>query len=63
MLLKVIIVIVLFAVIVSLMSGLFFLVKDQGKTNRVVNALFVRVLLAALLLCLIVYGFWSGILG
>lgn len=58
--LKAAIVFLLFATVVSLFSGLFFLIKDEGRTNRLVNALFVRVTLAALTLALIAWGFYSG---
>jgi len=58
--LKLLIVILLFAVIISLFSGLFFLVKDQGQTKRTVNALTVRVTLSVLLLGLITYALLSG---
>jgi len=58
--LKLLIVILLFAVIISLFSGLFFLVKDQGKTKRTVNALTVRVALSVMLLGLITYALISG---
>ncbi len=40
--LKVAIVLLLLATLVSLFSGLFFLVKDQGHGSRVVNSLTVR---------------------
>ncbi len=58
--LKLLIVILLFAVIISLFSGLFFLVKDQGKTKRTVNALTIRVTLSVMLLGLIAYALISG---
>jgi len=58
--LKAAIVFLLLATLISLFSGLFFLVKDQGRTSRVVNALTVRVTLTALTLALIVWGFYSG---
>ncbi|MBU3058646.1 twin transmembrane helix small protein [Pseudomonas indica] len=58
--LKAAIVLLLLATVVSLFSGLFFLIKDEGRTNRLVNALFVRVTLAALTLALIAWGFYSG---
>ncbi|MBX9753365.1 MAG: twin transmembrane helix small protein [Pseudomonadaceae bacterium] len=54
------IVILLLATLVSLFSGLFFLVKDEGRGSRVVNALTVRVILAALTVALISWGFYSG---
>ncbi|MCY1345461.1 hypothetical protein D9M68_168140 [compost metagenome] len=58
--LKAAIVLMLLATVVSLFSGLFFLVKDEGRSSRVVNALTVRVILAALTLALIAWGFYSG---
>ncbi|HEX5843449.1 MAG TPA: twin transmembrane helix small protein [Pseudomonas sp.] len=58
--LKAAIVLLLLATLVSLFSGLFFLVKDEGKTSRVVNALTVRVTLTALTVALIAWGFYSG---
>ncbi|KAA1174193.1 twin transmembrane helix small protein [Marinobacter salinexigens] len=58
--LKVIIVILLFMVVASLFSGLFFLIKDGGKTNRVVNSLAVRVTLSVLLLAVILIALWQG---
>ncbi|MGH8354358.1 MAG: twin transmembrane helix small protein [Pseudomonas sp.] len=58
--LKAAIVFLLLATLVSLFSGLFFLVKDQGRSSRLVNALTVRVTLAALILVLIAWGFYSG---
>jgi len=58
--LKAAIVLLLLATLVSLFSGLFFLVKDEGKTSRVVNALTVRVTLTALTVALITWGFYSG---
>ena len=54
------IVLLLLATLVSLFSGLFFLVKDEGRTSRVVNALTVRVTLTALTVALIAWGFYSG---
>lgn len=58
--LKPAILIVFFALLASLASGLFFLVKDQGKTKRTLYSLGVRVTLAIILLALISYGILSG---
>ncbi|HCT7634999.1 twin transmembrane helix small protein [Pseudomonas aeruginosa] len=58
--LKVAIVLLLLATLVSLFSGLFFLVKDQGHGSRVVNSLTVRVVLAAATLALVAWGFYRG---
>ena len=58
--LKAAIVLLLIATVISLFSGLFFLVKDDGSSNRLVIALSVRVALAAATVGLIAWGFYSG---
>ncbi|QII98954.1 twin transmembrane helix small protein [Stutzerimonas balearica] len=58
--LKAAIVLSLVATVVSLFSGLFFLVRDEGRTSRVLVSLNVRVALSAVTLALIAWGFWSG---
>lgn len=58
--LKVLIVILMFAVVISLFSGLFFLLKDEGKTQRVLNSLIVRVSLSVLLVAIILFALWHG---
>ncbi len=55
--LDILILLVLFGIVVSLGSGLVFLVQDRGKTERTVISLSIRVALAALLLALLAYGF------
>ncbi len=62
MLIKILIFITLLVVLVSLFRGLFFLVKDQGKSKRTVNALTIRVIAAAVLIILIVIGIQTGAL-
>ncbi|HLV77618.1 MAG TPA: twin transmembrane helix small protein [Marinobacter sp.] len=61
--LKTAIVVLLLAVLASLFSGLFFLIRDGGKTRRVVNSLAVRVTLSVLLLALILISVWTGALS
>ncbi len=58
--LKALIIFLMLAVIFSLFSGLFFLIKDGGKTDRVVNSLAVRVTLSVLLLVVIILSIWQG---
>ncbi|MBW0234747.1 MULTISPECIES: twin transmembrane helix small protein [Pseudomonas] len=58
--LKIAIVLMLIATVISLFSGLFFLLSDQGRSNRLVTALTVRVTLAVLTVTLIGWGFYSG---
>jgi hypothetical protein len=57
---KAAIVLMLIATVISLFSGLFFLVKDDSSSNRLVIALSVRVALAVLTVGLMAWGFYSG---
>ncbi len=50
---------VMFSILVSLGMGLYFLVRDRGKTDRTVISLSVRVALSVLLLGLLAIGFAS----
>jgi hypothetical protein len=56
---KVLILLVLAAILVSLGSGLFHLVKDEGQSKRMVNALTVRIALSVLLF-LLLFVAWKG---
>lgn len=61
MLLKTIIVVLFIAVLISLFSGLNFLVKDLGSSRkRLLYSLGVRISLASLLLATIIYGAYTG---
>lgn len=53
------IIIVMLGILVSLGSGLYFLVRDRGKTERTVISLSIRVALAIVLLVLLALGFMS----
>ncbi|WP_299980285.1 DUF2909 domain-containing protein [uncultured Pseudoteredinibacter sp.] len=62
MAIKIIIVVLFIGVLLSLSSGLYFLLKDFGNTEsqRLKAALGVRVILAAALLAAVYYGISSG---
>jgi hypothetical protein len=62
MLTKIIIILFLLAIIGSLFSGLFFLMRDKGASERTVKALTVRVSLSVLLFILLMLGFATGLL-
>ncbi len=61
--LKVVIVVLFIALVISLFSGLAFLIKDQGKTLRTWHSLGVRLVLATLLMGFLFYGVYTGKLG
>lgn len=62
MLTKIIIILFLFIIIGSLFSGLFYLVKDKGTSERTVRALTVRISLSVLLFLLLMIGYATGVL-
>ncbi len=53
------IIVVMLGILVSLGYGLYFLVRDRGKTERMVVSLSIRVALAVALLVLLALGFIS----
>jgi hypothetical protein len=59
---KLLIVVLLVAIVVSLGSGLFHLVKDDGRSKRMVNALTVRIALSVMLFVLLFVAWKSGLI-
>ena len=57
---NIIIVLLLLAIIASLFSGLYFLIKDESKSKRTVNALSWRVGLQVALIVILVIAFFMG---
>lgn len=57
---KLLVLALLLAIVVSLFSGLFFLYRDQEGSPRMLNALKVRVALSVLLIVLLVVGYSVG---
>lgn len=55
----ILIVLVMLGIVVSLGSGLYYLVKDRGETERTVKSLTVRVGLAIVLLVILAFGFMT----
>ena len=60
LLVKVLIVVLLLAVSISLFSGLFFLVKDDGSKRRTVNALTWRIGLSIVAILIIIIAGFAG---
>jgi Protein of unknown function (DUF2909) len=59
---KILVVLILFTIIGSLFSGLFFLIRDKGASDRTVRALTVRISLSVLLFVLLMIGYATGLL-
>ncbi len=50
------------AIVGSLFSGLVFLVRDKGQTERTVRALTVRIALSVALFVFLMISFWLGLI-
>ncbi len=57
---KLVLIILLFAIVASLASGLWFLAKDDQGGTRVLKALKIRVALSALLIAFLILGYYQG---
>lgn len=62
LLVKVLLVVLLIMICIALFSGLGFLIKDQGKTNRVRNALTIRIGLSVLAIIIVIVAAMTGVL-
>jgi hypothetical protein len=63
MLIKLLIVAVLIAIILSLFTGLFHLVRDDGQSKKMVNALTVRIGLSVALFILLFVAWSMGLIA
>jgi hypothetical protein len=59
---KIIVVLFLIFIIGSLFSGLYYLVKDKGASERTVRALTLRISLSVILFILLMIGYATGLL-
>ena len=57
---KIIVLVLIALILVSLASGLYYLVKDRGASERTVKALTWRVGLSAALFALLMAGYYLG---
>ena len=62
MLVKTLIVLVLLAILFSLFSGMIFLIKDKGQSERTVRMLTIRIALSVLLFILLMGAFATGLI-
>ncbi len=62
MLVKTLIILVLLAILFSLFSGMIFLVKDKGRSERTVRVLTIRIALSVLLFILLMAAFAAGLI-
>ena len=59
---KLVVILMLLIIVGSLLSALLYLYKDRGKGTRMATALTVRVALSITLFCLLMAGYYFGII-
>ncbi len=59
---RIIVVLFLIAILASLGSALFYLVRDKGASDRTVKSLTVRVALSVTLFMLLMLGYYFGLI-
>ncbi len=57
---KILILVLFIAIIVSLVYSFVFLMKDDNSSHRTVNMLFVRITLTIALIAVLIIGFYTG---
>ena len=62
MLPRLIIILVLVAILVSLFSGMYFMIHDRGRSTRNVKALSIRIGLSLLLFALLIVAYLTGVI-
>ena len=51
---------ILLIIVVSLFSGMYYMLHDRGQSTRAVKALTVRIAISLLLFAVLMIGYWSG---
>ena len=57
---RIVILVLLFAVVASLFSGLYFVYKDKGQSNRAVISLTIRIALSVLVFAILMVSYYMG---
>ena len=58
---RIVVVILLLAVIASLFSGLYFIYKDKGESNRAVISLTIRIILSITVFAILMGSYYFGL--
>ncbi len=59
---KILVVGLLFLVLVSLFSGLFFMYRDKGNSKRMVTALTFRIVLSVVVFLIVIGSYYFGLI-
>jgi hypothetical protein len=59
---RIVVVVLLLAVVASLFSGLYFVYKDKGNTNRAVISLTIRIVLSLVAFAILMGSYYFGLI-
>jgi hypothetical protein len=59
--LKIVVILLLLAIVASLFSGLYFVYKDKGESNRAVVSLTIRIVLSLLVFAILIGSYLFGL--
>ncbi|MBU6421238.1 MAG: twin transmembrane helix small protein [Gammaproteobacteria bacterium] len=51
---------ILLVIVVSLFSGLYYMLHDRGQSTRAVKALTLRIAISLILFAVLMIGYWTG---
>jgi hypothetical protein len=60
---RIVILLLVVVVVASLFSGLYFVYKDKGNTNRAVIALTIRIAVSLLVFAILIVSYYFGWIG
>ncbi|HQW37105.1 MAG TPA: twin transmembrane helix small protein [Usitatibacteraceae bacterium] len=58
---KIVVILLLLAIIASLFSGLFFVYRDKGDSNRAVVSLTIRIVLSLVVFAILIGSYFFGL--
>ncbi|MGH8280546.1 MAG: twin transmembrane helix small protein [Gammaproteobacteria bacterium] len=57
---NIVVIVFLGIIVVSLFSGVYYMLHDQGDSTRMAKALTVRIVLSLILFAILMIGYWTG---
>lgn len=56
----IIVLVILGIIVVSLFSGMYYMLHDKGNSTRMLKALTVRIVISLILFAILMIGYWTG---
>lgn len=56
----IIVLVILGIIVISLFSGMYYMLHDKGNSTRMLKALTVRIVISLILFAILMIGYWAG---